>query len=345
MGTITIREIAARAGVSISAVSIALNGRRGISDETRARILRIVDESRYTPNPNSRRLLMGRSDTIAVLVDADISVLANLFYSEINNELISASASYGYSLSYAGYTVRGGRVTLPRVITARDAAGIIFLGDPREEVAREVRTMRVPYVVADTHKPQDGACAETAAYVDYEQSAYRAVCYLHERGHGSAGYFGSTNPLYNARVYAGFTRALRDTGLTHDPRWVTAADNDDADAEEKTETLLREWDELPDAVFYSGDILAIGSIRALRRHGVEVPRDLSTVSIDNILLAEYVTPRLTTVNVDRALIARTCLELLVERVEQPGTPCRAVRVRSDELLIRDSVQDGRYAEK
>jgi len=137
MGTITIREIAARAGESISAVSIALNGRRGISDETRARILRIVDESRYTPNPNSRRLLMGRSDTIAVLVDADISVLANLFYSEINNELISASASFGYSLSYAGYTVRGGRVTLPRVITARDAAGDVRIPPFASDCANE----------------------------------------------------------------------------------------------------------------------------------------------------------------------------------------------------------------
>ncbi len=332
---LTIHEIAALAGVSISAVSIALNDRPGISGETRDRILEIVKKHNYIPNPNSRRLLFNRSDNIAVLFDAGISTLANMFYSEINNAILPECAEYGYNLIYASYTVENGAAKLPRIIAMHDAAGIIFLGDPHESVVSLVRDSKIPFVIGDTHQLSGDI---PSVYVDYELSAYAAVKYLIECGHSAVGFFGSSTQAYNRSVFSGYRRALDEFGIAYNPRWHTVADNNDADAGAKAEIMTRTWGALPSAIFFSGDIIAIGAIRYLRENGVQIPRDISAVSIDNILLSDYITPRLTSVDVDKVQIAKSCFQILRECIEQQTPEGRNIKVRSDHLIIRDSVR-------
>lgn len=152
MPKMTIKEIAQLAGISASAVSIVLNNRPGVSENTRERVWEIIRQNNYVPNPNSRRLLFDKSDNITVLLAKDRKDLSNQFYVELNNEIAPECDKAGCNLVYAFYEVTSdGEAIFPKIIEHRDTGGIIFLGNPPAQVQQKIISYEIPFVIADTH--------------------------------------------------------------------------------------------------------------------------------------------------------------------------------------------------
>ena len=335
MPKMTIKEIARLAGVSTSAVSIVLNNRPGVSENTRKKVQEIIRQNNYVPNPNSRRLLLDRSDNITVLLAKDRRDLSNQFYVELNNEIVPECDKAGCNLVYAFYEVTSdGKVIFPRIIEHRDTGGIIFLGSPPIQVQQKIISYEIPFVISDTHEPQPDI---PSVYTDYCRASYSATSYLIQNGHREIGYLGYESPKYMQKTLEGFQFALRDGGCLYHPEWVLTSPNSDKISFERS-SYWESTGKIPSAIFCTSDFIAIGCLQYFQKNGLNVPADISLISIDDILLASYVTPRLTTVRIDKPGIARASIALLLDRISKRCKLPENISVPVGEIIERDSVR-------
>lgn len=253
MPKMTIKEIAQLAGISASAVSIVLNNRPGVSENTRERVWEIIRQNNYVPNPNSRRLLFDKSDNITVLLAKDRKDLSNQFYVELNNEIAPECDKAGCNLVYAFYEVTSdGEAIFPKIIEHRDTGGIIFLGNPPAQVQQKIISYEIPFVIADTAKPQPGI---PSVYTDYCKASYIATRYLIQNGHQEIGYLGYESPKYMQDTLHGFQLALRDGGCLYHPEWMLTSPNSDKIAFERS-SYWENTGKLPSAIFCTSDFIA-----------------------------------------------------------------------------------------
>ncbi len=331
MKQMTIKEMAKLAGVSPSAVSIVLNNGKGVSDETRVRIQKIIEETQYVPNPMARRLLHHRTDNIAVLFNRKISPLDHAFYSELNAVILRECEKNNLNLMLSSYTVQDGNVQLPGILKRRDVDGILLYGDPEEEVFKALEAYDLPLVLLDNSQTRANCFTVTA---DYDSAAYLATKHLIDLGHTRIAYLGDPGlPYFNANTFKGFHRAMAEYNLEIPKGWIRSI----LPVGDKRNSF---WDELlsnqkrPTAVMCSADIYAIQLIRVLKNQGVQVPEQISVIGIDNILIGEYTSPRLTTVEIDITSMGKRAVEQLLQLIA--GNPADSVVINSSCLLLRES---------
>lgn len=337
MARITNKDIARMAGVSPAAVSLAINGRKGISEATRQRILKIAEAYHYTPNPSSRRLIYRRTNNIAILFRRDTHPIDGLFYVELNQSILDACQDFSYNLVFTQAQVSAEAVRLPDVIRSRDVDGVIIYGDTDERLIAEIEQYDIPLVTLDNSRRYGD---HLAVQMDYSQAAYTATAHLISLGHRDIAYIGNDAMHYfNSQTFNGFRRATVEGGLT------LSMDRVQMDVADER-TLHRAIDALisssrPTAVFCATDLYAIRTMRRLAALGISVPGDISVAAVDDILVSQFTTPALTTVRVDRAQMGRLGLELLQKRIQ--GEPCQSVVLPSDQLIRRESTAPPRCA--
>ncbi len=331
MKQMTIKEMAKLAGVSPSAVSIVLNNGKGVSDKTRARIQKIIDETQYVPNPMARRLLSHRTDNIAVVFNRKISPLDHAFYSELNAVILRECEKNDLNLMLSSYTFQDGNVQMPGVLKRRDVDGILLYGDLEEEVMKALEAFQLPLVLLDNSQARSSQLTVTA---DYNSAAYLATKHLIGLGHTRIAYLGDPSlPHFSANTLDGFRRAMAEHGLEIPRGWIgnilPTGDRQNSFWEE-----LLDGRKGPTAVMCSADIYAIQLIRALKKQGIRVPEQISVVGIDNILIGEYTSPRLTTVEIDIVSMGQRAMAQLLRLIA--GEPADSVVVSSSCLLVRES---------
>ncbi|MGE5557217.1 MAG: LacI family DNA-binding transcriptional regulator [Bacillota bacterium] len=333
MSKSTIKEIAKLAGVSPSAVSIVLNNKPGVSEETRKKVAEIVEKLQYTPNPSSRRLLFNRTGNIAVLFAKEASPLEHFFYAELNQVILHECEARNYNLVFASFTAKNGRVIFPSVIKAYDADGVIFYGDMDPLVLNEVKKFEMPFILVDNHLVTgDVFCV----YTDYQEAAYLAACHLIQSGHSRIAYLGSNSPpAFGAQTFAGFKKAMEGYKLFLPLNWVETEANDEASAYRLMDKVLAQVDK-PTAVFCAADIYAISAMKCIKAHSLRVPEDISVIGIDDIMLAGYVEPALTTVRINKAEMGKIAVDLLTKRIDK--TPVTNAAVPVGDIIVRDSVR-------
>ena len=334
MPKVTIKTIAQMAGVSPSTVSIVLNDRPGVSESTREKVRQIIQANHYVPNPNSRRLLFNKSDNITVLLNKNQGELHSQFYVELNNEIVSECSKIGYNLVYAFYDLTANNESvMPPIIEHRDTGGVIFLGDPPMPVQQTMTSYDIPFVISDAHVLQTDI---PSVYTDYNQEAYVATKYLIDNGHRDIGYLGYDSPKYLETTLWGFQSALRDGGCLYHPEWMLSSPNSDKISYERS----RRWEQtgkLPSAIFCTGDLIAIGCMRYFQHKGFDIPRDISLISIDDMLISEYVTPGLTTVHINNQNLAQASMALLLDRISGKNKLPEHLLVPHGDIVERSSV--------
>ena len=333
MAKLTIKEIAKIAGVSPAAVSIVLNDRKGVSDETRSKIKEIVEKLQYAPNPSSRRLLFNKTNNIAVLFEKSLSPMEHLFHLELNRVILHECELLGYNLIFSSVTVDRNNVVLPNVIKSYDVDGIIFYGDIDPLILNNIKKFEIPFIVVDSHTVNPDILSVSA---DYATAAYTATNHLISCGQRDISYIGTNSmPQYGAQTFSGFKKAIEEHKIAIPLNWIQLDANDEDSAAGCMENILT-YDHLPSAVFCAADIYAIGVIKCLRQHGIKIPDEVSIISIDDIVLARYVEPPLTTIRIDKEDMGRIAFELLIRRIEKSSVENRIVR--SDNLIIRSSTK-------
>ncbi|MBR7092443.1 MAG: LacI family DNA-binding transcriptional regulator [Clostridia bacterium] len=334
MKKMTIREVARLANVSPSAVSIVLNDRKGVSDETRERVKGIIDQLGYAPNPSSRRLLFNKTNNIAILFQKKTSPLEHFFYSEINTAVLRECEDKGYNLIFASFVVENNEVIFPNLIKSYDVDGVIFYGDVDAAVLNSLAKYEIPYIVIDNHAMLPGVLSVSA---DYKHAAYVSVSHLLRLGHKKIAYIGNgqlTN--FNTQTFAGYKQALQEKNISISAEWIQFDASQEESAYRCMKNILLSA-KSPTAVFCCADIYAIGAIKCLKDLHYKVPDDVSVSGIDDILLARYTDPTITTVKVDKCEIGQKAINLLINLIN--GLSVASITIRPDQLIVRESTKE------
>ncbi len=332
---LTIIDIAKIAGVSPSAVSFALNNRKGISDETRKRILAIVEKHNFVPNEQARRLLFNRTNNIGIIQQSDISPLNNLFLHDIMNSAAGRCDEIGYNLLFTSIGHKQ-RNTVPDIIRKKEVDGVLILGEADPALIENISEMEFSMVLIDEHMRTTDAYAVEANYL---QGSELAAQFLIDGGHQKIAYMGESNRTqYGRQTYNGFKSALADAGLKPAVELVyQKVRRGDPETGYRAMNMLIKAG-APSAVFCSADIYALGAIRCLSDNGLQVPDDVSVIAMDNIILSNYISPGLTTVDFKKEKMGRAAVDLLLQLCEG-ALPVEKKIVFNGEVVHRQSVMN------
>lgn len=334
MANVTIKQIAKMAGVSISAVSIVLNGKKGVSEQTRRRILQVIKEMNYTPNVNSRRLILQRSFNIMVVLDEDMSPLANNFYTSVLNALVKRGSDLGYHivLILNAETFEGS--PLSSALSQRNVDGMIFFRDISPELQIPIQKADIPFVVVDS---QENEPPYPCIRGDYELSAYAATNYLIGLGHKRIALIGMKRiPNYFMHSFSGYKAAMEEAKLPVQMDWIQSGAHDEHSAGACMAKILQSA-ELPTAIYCTGDAFAIGVMNHLQDRGYRIPEDFSVMGIDDIAIASCYRPSLTTIRIDMEHMGRMAVELLDQLINHVEVDTNQT-VASDRIIERCSVR-------
>jgi LacI family transcriptional regulator len=314
---ITLRDVAARAGVSTAVVSYVINnGPRPTSAEVRERVLRAIAELDYHPNGVARGLRAKRTHTIAFVANdfRPLESFGSHYLASILSALTGALQEHGHYLLMFPLKIGDD----PRAINALlhsgrlDGIALRLVQDPpqSDELLQLIAASGLPCVCVE--RPGAERFGFPAITYDDASGAYAAARHLIERGHRRIATISGDMRYATARArLAGFTRALSEAGIALPPELAVECEWGTIVAARATERLL-DMPDPPTAIFAASDDMAIGAINAARERGIHVPNDLAVVGFDDIPLSEEINPLVSTVRIPLAAMGRRVAELLVD---------------------------------
>ena len=325
----TIIEVAALAGVSTATVSRVLSRPEQVSEETRRHVLAVVRASGYAPNVAARSLRTLRAAKILLTVP-DIS---NTFFASVIRGAEEAARDAGYSV-VVGDTRHDPEVEdqYADMLSRREVDGLIFLGHrlPASLGALLVRKgAAAPIVNGCEYSPDLGV---PSVHIDNAAAGAEAIEHLIGLGHRTIGVITGpeASPISRDRL-AGAVAAAERHGL-RDALHIGIGDYAAGSAFEQTRRLLARG---VTAIFCFSDEMAMGALGAIGESGLSCPADISVVGFDDLPLARYFQPPLTTIAQPKGMIGRRAVDLLVDILRGVDSPCRQVTLRH-ELVIRHS---------
>ena len=313
MANLTIKDIARMAGVSTTAVSFVLNDRPGVSDATRKKVQEIIRQTDFIPNVHTRRLNLGKSFTIHVVLKQYNYGLFNQFALETLSGIFKEGKSLGYSIIFTLVDEHMDCEQIVDSVRSKDCDGVILnqIADPG--LISQLEKESIPFVCVDAHLPVDSELPMVE--VDYYDAAYQATRYLHQHGHNQIGFIGPETPVeYCAKTYSGFETYMQEAGLSVNTDWVSKIQFSEESAEAAIYALL-EHNVLPTAILCIGDAFAIDVIRGAKARGMKIPEDISVMSLDDLLVSRYLDPPLSTMTFDKELLGSKAMRLLYQIIQ------------------------------
>jgi len=323
---VTINDVAALTGVSVSTVSHALSGRRKISDEVRKRIFDAVTQLNYRPSYTARVMSSKRTMLVAALISDCGNAATGQLFEAINAEL--ARYSYKMVLAVTGPTKERGREMLATFSTGM-VDGIINMMYQIETNEAKHICNPVPVV---TYLRQDSA----PVYIDFENAAIQAMEYLWSQGHRRIGFITSNTRIYNGiePCLTGVKQFLSSKRVDFDPQLIYEGSNTCDSGMIAAENLYKQG---VTAIFAGNDQMAAGVYQWAYQNNLRVPDDLSVIGFDDSPLATSVCPPLTTLQFPNQEIARHTVESLIAKIELQQDPIQTKVIRPT-LIIRRSTQ-------
>lgn len=282
----TIRDVAQRAGVGLGTVSRVINNSPLVSPETRQRVLEVIDELQYTPNPIARSLSLGKTLTIAVIAPffTRPSVVERL------RGIEAALANSGYNLVVFNIESAERRDACLRDIPRKERSdGVLLISlPPRAEEIDTIKLSGAPLVLIDTYAP-----GLPYVVIDDKFGGYIATRHLIDLGHQRIAYvsdpledpfsFGFTSSYDR---YQGYRKALHEAGIVFHECYHASGLHGRYEARRLAHILLSQ-PEPPTAIFAASDTQAMGVLEAARDKGIDIPHELSVIGFDDIDVAEY----------------------------------------------------------
>jgi LacI family transcriptional regulator len=299
-----LKEVAQRAKVSTATVSRVLNGARLVKNSTRARVMKAVEEMKYHPNLHARSLAGGKNRSIGVIV----SNIENPFFLDIYKAVESGAHSNGYEVIMANTDYRSEQLVASiRLMIGRRVAGLAaIVSEMDPELIEELNGNSIPVVFYDVGAPRKNI---TNIRVNYRRGMEKLTDYLHSLGHRRLGFVGHHAMLgpINERMKAVLDAVARYPAL----QVQTAADTDTLEGGRRATRVLLASNPRPTAIVCVNDVMAVGALRELRESGLRVPEDVSVTGFDNIKLAQFCYPALTSVHIPRDQIGQIICDALI----------------------------------
>jgi LacI family transcriptional regulator len=311
MDKVTIKDIAKKAGVSIATVSYVINKSRTVSPDLAARVQAVIEEIGYYPDINARSLKSKRTCTIGLIVPDN----SNPFFAEIAKGVEDAGFDNGFSVILCNSNAMIQReLSYIDLLISKRVDGVIFASTTLSiDPIKRIVDLGIPVTVF--YRETSGLDVDSIR-IDNFASAYRATAYLTGLGHQK---IACIRPLSmetpsGLRV-AGYQHAMEEAGLPWSPELMPQGDNRFSGGEAAVRQLLDSGQQFS-AIFSTNDAMAIGAMRALRDVGLRIPEDVSVVGFDDIILARYSEPPLTTISQAKQEAGMLAVQRIVERIEK-----------------------------
>lgn len=304
---VTIKMIAQRCGLSIAAVSRALNHQPGINAEKAEAIRRLAREMGYQPNTAARALKKKKSNTIGILYN---NHMAHELFSLMLEGVRSETERSGYDLVFLN--TRPGVTYYEHAMRQLCDGVIIGQGWFNDESVRALVESPLPVVTIEYAQP---GC--TVVISDNEAAMYEIVQHVHAMGHRRIGLiYGETTAVTAGRL-AGFQRACNELGLSVPEEYRIQALYHHAEETAAATRKLLALPEPPTCIIFPDDISFLGGMAEIERQGLSIPRDISCVGFDGIQLTQYLRPALCTYRQDAEEMGRQAARELIAAIDHP----------------------------
>lgn len=339
---VSIRDVAAQAGVSVGTVSNVLNRPDIVAASTRNRVLAVINELGFVPNDAARQLRRGRGRTLGLVV-LDV---ANPFFTDVARGVEDATGEAGMAVIFCnsdGDQARESRYL--DLLEEQRVQGVLItpVDDANERLVR-LRDRGVLVVLLDRRSTRADVCSVS---VDDRLGGELAMRHLIEAGHRRIAFVGGPWGLEQVRDrYEGARHALREAGLAeeHLRRFETASPTVAAGRDAASRILGLPRSARATAVFCANDLLALGVLQELTRQQVRVPEDIALVGYDDIDFAAAAAVPLSSVRQPRQRLGRTAAQLLLEEANEPERHRHQQVVFEPELVVRESSRYARPAD-
>lgn len=332
----TVKDVAARAGVSPKTVSNVITGTVFVRPETKARVRAALAELDYVPNLSARGLRNGRTGVIALALPD----LGTPYSAEMAHSFVEAAHERGWAMQIEETGARPEREeTL--LLRAREQLvdGLVLNPVVSDEFALPDDTGSLPPAVLIGEVQQDRL---DQVRVDPEQASYDMTRMLLGTGHRRIAVVGSpvATHTFTARLRtAGYRRALGDAGIPLDPALEIGCDDWSPRGGAQALDAFLDRAPIPDALFCFTDSLAIGALHTLWRRGIRVPKEVSVAGFDDVAHGEFASPPLTTVSFNKPAFARAALDHLAARIADRAHPARLTLI-PHRIVRRASTRSG-----
>ncbi|MFD1956376.1 LacI family DNA-binding transcriptional regulator [Paenibacillus thailandensis] len=328
MGKVTIKDVAREAGVSISTVSNALNGVDVLNPETKTHILNVAKRLNYVPNLNGKLLKSGKSKMLGFFTT---SVSGPYFYTLVES-MSRECDRLGYGLNV--FVTKDKQVIMSNILGGRVDGVVIFEElriDEKDIAAMEKSKIKAVFLDREVQNETMGSIV-----FDSYVAGYNAAKYLISLGHKRIAYISGVDTMFDSvQRKEGYLAALREHQLAEDPDYILQGYFEEGGSYNAVKSFIHAHPgKLPDAFLAGNDLSAIGCIKALKSEGYEVPRDVSVVGFDDIDIAQYFTPPLTTVRnqiARQGILTVNHLINMIQKKEQGK-----IRKLEGELVVRGS---------
>ncbi|WP_158881740.1 LacI family DNA-binding transcriptional regulator [Rhodanobacter sp. L36] len=329
MAAVTIKDVAREARVSVASVSRALNGGNGVTAETGQRIREVAKRLRYVPHAAARTLITRRTNTIGALLPD----LHGEFFSELIRGIDLAARARGFHLlvSSSHDSVEEAAAAL-RAMQGR-VDGMLILS-PRVDAAflQSNLPASLPAVLLNSAVESD---EYGVLNIDNYTGAYAMVRHLVDTGHNDIAFITGPEKNFDAEQREMGYRAAMAAHAPNAAINIVAGDFTEDSGYRAGRTLLAHAAR-PQAVFAANDMMAVGCLFALKEAGLNIPQDIALAGFDDIPIARYVTPPLTTVRVRIVDLGRSALEQLAALLENPDSPPASAQTLGCEIITRET---------
>jgi LacI family transcriptional regulator len=327
---LTITELAQMAGVSKTTVSRVINNKPDVDPETRKRIHSLIDEYGFQPNAFAKAISLQKSRHIGLIIPHDAAyVFSNPFYTEVMRGVSTEIDRQGYYLvvCYAH------EVNYLDIYRQKRVEGFVLLspGSFHKHIIDSLNAEQVPFV--STAKISDEPHM-TYVDVDNNYGATLVMEHLVSLGHRKIAYIGKPTLQSSQDRLNGYRSVMQKYGFDCDDCWTMITDTSSIQTGYDSTVRLLSGQRAPTAIFLANDVMAFGAMKAIQECGLKVPEDVSVVGFDDIPLAGYVTPPLTTVrqpSYDKGVQAASILIQCLETGKTPESVIMGV-----ELVVRNS---------
>jgi LacI family transcriptional regulator len=331
--SITIKDVAKKANVSISTVSRVINGSKPVSEDIKKRVFEVIEELGYSPNPVARNLVMKKSKLIGVMIP-DIS---STFVGELLNAVEEIAKTYGYDIILCNsYGELKQEIRYFELFKSKQVEGIIFITRKINEIHKDkIKALNLPIVMIN----RDGTELDVLSVsIDQAKACYDMTNYLVSLGHNDIALIrtGDDHESFGVDQVKGYRNALEENGIAFNAGRVFEGYFSLEESYKIVDSLIKEGNK-PTAIFAASDEMAVGAINAIVDNGLSVPEDISVAGSYDSRISRIYRPKITTIKHPIYDIGAIAVRLIIKKINGQEPKDKLI-IMPYEIIIRDSTK-------
>ncbi len=328
---VTLKDLAERLNTSVTTISKALNDHSDISENRKREIKRLAEEMNYIPNAMAKNLRSQKTNFVGLIIGDN----SNPYFSRIVKGVEERLTTEGYhTLVFNSSENPAKEIEFINELRSLNVAGVIITpAAGNQESSKLLQKFGIPYVLVNRYINKN---TDNYVIVDDEKAAYLASKHLTKYKHEKIFYLNFIDKVSTARErLRGYKKALKASGISPKQDWVINGCVNQTDGYKIMKNLLDKY-ELPFSVLCYSDYIALGTIRAINERDIKMPDEVAIMGIDDIDIASFIRPKLSTVHIPIGELGRKSADILMDIISEKDNPIMRQVILQPSIVIRDT---------